>query len=772
MATRWKRWKPAVSAAVFFLGTSLVLSSLLALLSAWLRSASPFQLSELFHAGSVQDTAAYRDAVSNRLDTLLSMGAHYPKPATTYVTVSGDTLALGEDVLPGEDITLSIRRIQDEAASSSALEEWAYWQDMAETLNTSYQDDKNILYSVFYRGRRIYTNAQDLTGWNNVLFSRTTPFERDPDDLPAGYNLLITFTGGTTIMYLDGARCEIYGDGFYRDGDWRVPGYENFTVDELLTDNVAVRMAVRREPLRYLHKSANFLSESPSGELYELTVRLDQDRKLLRNRLILLGAGALLLVLCVLLREGRRQAEEVVAQWTGRLWFEGKILLLLLLLLPLLICLLIGLWEDRWLLVESALEGSLAAGTAAPAFQLLLGALLYRWGPIPQLMAFWGIYLGINDLRQGARPWENSLFSRGQMKYSFQQRAVRRIRLVAALGVLPIGVLLLGALYTRDIRLILAAGTAAGVLLLLWALQAAGERAAARETGLLVDRIQAVRQGDLSGGLALPASSELAQAAAELMDVQQGLKAAVEEQIRSERTKMELITNVSHDLKTPLTSIISYVDLLKKEEGLPLHVQEYVQILEEKSQRLRSMVRDVFEISKAASGELPVALEVLDLAKLLRQTLADMEDPIAEAPITLREDIPDSPAYILADGQRLYRIFQNLLQNALQYSLEGSRVYIALRTENGTALASVRNTSRIELPSGVDFTERFVRGDASRTDGGSGLGLSIARTFTEACGGRFRIETEADLFSAFVEFPLVPLPSSEGCEPLQEATAS
>ena len=143
MATRWKRWKPAVSAAVFFLGTSLVLSSLLALLSAWLRSASPFQLSELFHAGSVQDTAAYRDAVSNRLDTLLSMGAHYPKPVTTYVTVSGDVLGLGED------IALSIQRAQEEAADSAALEEWAYWQDMAETLNTSYQDDKNILYSVF-----------------------------------------------------------------------------------------------------------------------------------------------------------------------------------------------------------------------------------------------------------------------------------------------------------------------------------------------------------------------------------------------------------------------------------------------------------------------------------------------------------------------------------------------------------------------------------------------------------------------------------------------
>ena len=166
------------------------------------------------------------------------------------------------------------------------------------------------------------------------------------------------------------------------------------------------------------------------------------------------------------------------------------------------------------------------------------------------------------------------------------------------------------------------------------------------------------------------------------------------------------------------------------------------------------MVQDVFEVSKAAADQLPVQLERLDLAKLLRQTLADMDGPIQASRLTFKLDLPEDPVMIVADGKRLYRVFQNLIQNALQYALEGSRVYLSLKTGAGRAEASLRNTSRSELPEGVDFTARFVRGDESRTGGGSGLGLSIASSFTEACGGEFRVETVADLFTAVVTFPL------------------
>ena len=144
----------------------------------------------------------------------------------------------------------------------------------------------------------------------------------------------------------------------------------------------------------------------------------------------------------------------------------------------------------------------------------------------------------------------------------------------------------------------------------------------------------------------------------------------------------------------------------------------------------------------------------LDLAKLLRQTLADMADPIEKSGLTFRVDLPEQEVPITADGKRLYRVFQNLIQNALQYALDGSRVYLTLTAGETRAEAVLRNTSRTELPAGVDFTARFVRGDESRTDGGSGLGLSIAKSFTEACGGTFRVETVADLFTAAVSFPL------------------
>lgn len=166
------------------------------------------------------------------------------------------------------------------------------------------------------------------------------------------------------------------------------------------------------------------------------------------------------------------------------------------------------------------------------------------------------------------------------------------------------------------------------------------------------------------------------------------------------------------------------------------------------------MVQEVFEVSKAATGNLPMDLAEIDLCKLIRQTLADMAEPIEESCLTVREQLPEQAVPIRADGDKIYRVFQNLLQNALQYSLDGSRIYVTLETDETRAVATVRNTSKDELPAHKDFTGRFVRGDEMRSDGGSGLGLSIAKTFTEACGGNFRIDCAADLFTATVEFPL------------------
>ena len=278
-------------------------------------------------------------------------------------------------------------------------------------------------------------------------------------------------------------------------------------------------------------------------------------------------------------------------------------------------------------------------------------------------------------------------------------------------------------------------------------------RRLAEDIGALSDRIGAVREGKLTDDLRLPEDSDLLEAAENLNEIRIGLETALAEQIKSERMKVDLVTNVSHDIKTPLTSIISYVELLRQEQDLPQHVKEYIQILGEKSERLRSIVQDVFEVSKATSGQLPMQTEILDRGKLLRQTLADMNGQIEESSLIMRAAIPQAPVFVQADGQRLYRVFQNLLQNALRYSLEGSRIYLTLETREAKAVVQIKNTSSMELVDNKDFTERFVRGDDSRTDGGSGLGLSIAKSFTEACGGSFLVETNADLFTVTVSFP-------------------
>ena len=269
-----------------------------------------------------------------------------------------------------------------------------------------------------------------------------------------------------------------------------------------------------------------------------------------------------------------------------------------------------------------------------------------------------------------------------------------------------------------------------------------------------MNQISAIHSGNLTTPLSEPENIEFSEAVQDLNDIQYGMEIALKEQMQSEQLKVELVSNVSHDIKTPLTSIISYVDLLKQED-LPENLKDYVKILDDKAQRLNEMVQDVFDISKAASGQLSVHLEQLDFGKLLEQTLAEMQETISLSSFSIKTDIPPVPIYILADGQRLYRVCQNLIQNALQYSLEGSRIYISLKSDGTFATVSIKNTSKSEIDENINYIERFVRGDNSRSDGGSGLGLSIAQSFTQACNGKFSVETIADLFVVTVKFPQI-----------------
>lgn len=291
----------------------------------------------------------------------------------------------------------------------------------------------------------------------------------------------------------------------------------------------------------------------------------------------------------------------------------------------------------------------------------------------------------------------------------------------------------------------------AGIFLLIMFIRA---RRLTKDLKAVTAKISSMQAGKETAPLKLSCHSMLHQTSIELNTLEDGIEAAVEQRDRSNRMRVELITNVSHDLKTPLTSIINYADLLCEEPLSPV-ATDYATALQKKAYRLKTMVEDVFTLSKATSGNLPVEKHTLDLARLLKQTLADMEEQILKSTLTFKTAIPELPVWVEADGDRLYRVFQNLFINALQYSLENSRVHITLSLENDTACVKVKNTSKEELNFDTrEITERFVRADASRTTEGSGLGLSIAQSFTEACGGTFRVETDADMFIAVTEFPL------------------
>ena len=236
-----------------------------------------------------------------------------------------------------------------------------------------------------------------------------------------------------------------------------------------------------------------------------------------------------------------------------------------------------------------------------------------------------------------------------------------------------------------------------------------------------------------------------------LNSISDSIETNVEKQLRSERMKIDLVTNVSHDLKTPLTSIISYVDLLAEEE-MSEEAKTYVTVLENKTQRLQAIVADLFDLAKATSRT-DVNFEKLDLTVLIRQVIGEMEDKLKASGRELRTDITSESAPVYADGKRLYRVLQNLLDNAMKYSLEGTRIYLKLCSENNRFVLSVKNIASYEMTFTADeITERFVRGDKSRTSEGSGLGLSIAKSFTEACRGSFEVKVEDDVFTVIISF--------------------
>lgn len=757
------RVKALAGFLAFFLGMTLALSALFAAGNriAWERDPSPRW------EWDWQETDAFRDEVSHYLREFLTIGAggtvdfydgayYWDGGYNSAVVVEQEAIRTWWGFGEAAEATRVERGTLEPVPPAEPEKETEKEPDAA------YQADKNVLYYIRngeIKNGKVYSN---MDAGLDKLLARSVE----------GYNFYLQFVNGRVSIFKDGQTRDVYGDGYY-DGDsrWFVPGYDNFPVSEQL-EGVKVVMAVRETPIPYYSADYKTGGISYYSAFYSLARQVEESESFYYTQGLLLFIAMWCLVLWALLRKSVEPVNRKIASWTVHVWTEVRFLLAAACLLWAFLPGLCNLDVVYELLYSYGWEG----GYSFAAWGMAVLRLVTM--NVPALIAlFWLWRLLRNDHKQNPKEARRSLLRalfRSLRARDLKRPVEKRLSRNSAAGLLALGLLLLaeavnwlcfflymfGGMFSGgpDIRInafMLFLQLPLGLLVIPLAVlfhRAWRSRGLARDIAALADQVEAVRAGDLERPLRLPEDADLRQTAESLNDIQAGMRAALAEQTRSERMKVELVSNVSHDLKTPLTSILSYAELLRQED-LPPAAADYAKIIDQKAQRLKTMVEDVFDISKAAADQLPVHLERLDLAKLLRQTLADMDGPIQASALTFKAELPEEPVMITADGRRLYRVFQNLLDNALRYALEGSRVYLSLKTAEGIAEASVRNTSRSELPEGVDFTARFVRGDSSRTDGGSGLGLSIASSFTEACGGAFRVETVADLFTAVVTFP-------------------
>ena len=265
--------------------------------------------------------------------------------------------------------------------------------------------------------------------------------------------------------------------------------------------------------------------------------------------------------------------------------------------------------------------------------------------------------------------------------------------------------------------------------------------------------LRRLREGDTLYKIPMTGSFITNAVSEDINAIGEGLSKAVEKSVRSERMKAELITNVSHDLKTPLTSIINYTDLLMQEKLVPEEANDYVKIIDQKSKKLKQLTTDLFEVSKVRSGNEELELESIDYKLLISQAEAELDSEIKKSGLEFVLNLPSEDITVMADGKKLSRVYENLITNAIKYSLKGTRVYIDMKVTDGVYRTEIKNIAGYRMDfDDEEITERFVRGDSSRTGDGSGLGLAIARSYVELMGGKFYIKTDGDLFKAVVEF--------------------
>ncbi|MEH6929224.1 sensor histidine kinase, partial [Priestia megaterium] len=267
----------------------------------------------------------------------------------------------------------------------------------------------------------------------------------------------------------------------------------------------------------------------------------------------------------------------------------------------------------------------------------------------------------------------------------------------------------------------------------------------------IIISIDQIAAAEWTEPLPIKGKSALTRAAININHIQQQVQTSQHVQVKSERLKTELITNVSHDLRTPLTSIMTYTALLKSQDLNSDEQRAYVEIIDRKSKRLQTLIDDLFEVSKMASGNVELHKDKIDINQLLHQALAEYNEAIEDSTLQLRIQSLEKPIFATVDGQKLWRVFDNLIENILKYSLEQTRVYISVQEINEQVKLTFKNVSKYELNEQADeLFERFKRGDTSRQTDGSGLGLAIAKSIIDLHGGELNIEIDGDLFKVTI----------------------
>lgn len=363
-------------------------------------------------------------------------------------------------------------------------------------------------------------------------------------------------------------------------------------------------------------------------------------------------------------------------------------------------------------------------------------------------------YLSMVRRMKAEMLWETSLacwLERGVRKVFAKRKTTVRVILLFAGHMAVCFILAVGAFYYQNVIALL-------LLLLFSAWECYMILRKTVEQYQIRQGVEKIRDGELSEKIDLEELHGEERSLAEAINnIGEGLLHAVDDSTKNERMKADLITNVSHDIKTPLTSIINYVNLIKLEKIDNERVQGYIKILDEKSQRLKQLTADLVEASKISSGNVKLDMQVIDLVELVYQTSGEFNEKFEQKELTIVTKLPKTAVLIRADGRQLYRVIENLYNNVAKYALEKTRVYVDIAYAEEKVIFSIKNVSERSLArengNAGDLTERFIRGDSSRTTEGSGLGLSIAKSLTVLMGGTFDITVDGDLFKAAITFP-------------------